>query len=105
MSAEEITDGIKSIETQAEKILEDARSKASAIIIKAKDEANEILATGMSLKETEKEREQIVKQAEDKAAREVSEAKQKASEIRTGTGKQVEDTIERIVNIVTGADN
>ena len=103
MSDEEITGSVETIETQAEEVLEEARSKASAIILKAKDDAAKILASGISLDEVEKERERIVKQAEEKAERELAEAKNKASEIRNGAGKQVGKVVDRIVSTVTGA--
>jgi len=104
MSVEEIAGSVESIEAQAEKVLEDARSKASAIILKSKDDAEKVLDANLSLDEVKKERERIIKQAEQKAEQEVGEAKKKASEIRNGVETQVGKVVDRIVSAVTGAE-
>lgn len=104
MSVEEIAGSVESIEAQAEQVLEDARSKASAIILKSKDDAEKILDANMSLDEVKKERERIIKQAEQKAEQEIGEAKKKASEIRNGVETQVGKVVDRIVSAVTGAE-
>lgn len=104
MSAEEIAGSVETIETQAEKVLEEARAKASSILIKAKNEAEKILTSGMSLDEVKKERERMVKEAEAKADKEITEAKNKAEGIRNGAGKQVGQIVDRIVNTVTGVE-
>ena len=104
MSVEEIAGSVESIEAQAEQVLEDARSKASAIILKSKDDAEKILDANMSLDEVKKERERIIKQAEQKAEQELGEARKKASEIRNGVETQVGKVVDRIVSAVTGAE-
>ena len=104
MSAEEITSSVETIEIEAEKTLEEARSRAGEIIIEAKEEASRILASEVSLDEVKRECEQIIDKASEKANQDVEEGKREASEIRTTAGKKMGEITERIVNIVTGAD-
>lgn len=103
MSAEQITNSIENIENEAEKTLEKARSRASEIILKAKEEAGKDRSSEMPLDEVKGECEQILVRAREKANKEVEESKTKASEIRTGASKKVGKITERIVNIITGA--
>ena len=44
MSAKEIASSVETIESEAEKILEGARKRASEIVLKAKEEASRILS-------------------------------------------------------------
>ena len=53
--AEEIISTIKKIEAEAEKVLEDAKAKATEVIIKAKDEANKIQSSALSVGTVNKE--------------------------------------------------
>ena len=104
MSAEQITGSIESIENEAEKTLEKARSRASEIILKAKEEAGGILSSEVHLGDVKGECEQILKEAREKADKEVEVSKKKASEIRAGASKKVGKITERIVDIITGAE-
>ena len=70
MPAEEITSSVEVIEVEAEKMLEDAQNRAAEIILKAKEEANAILASEVSLDEVKGECEQTLDKAREKAARE-----------------------------------
>jgi len=103
MSAEQIISSIESIENEAEKTLEKARSRAGDIILKAKEEAGKACSSEMPLDEVKGECEQILVKAREKANKGVEESKKKASEIRTGASKKVGKITERIVNIITGA--
>ena len=104
MCAEEITSSVETIEIKAEKMLEEARSRANEIILKAKEEASRILSAEMPMDEGKKEREHILNEARQKANQEVEASKKKASEIRTNATKKIGKITERIVNIVTGAE-
>ena len=104
MSAEQITSSIESIENEAEKTLDKARSRANDIILKAKEEADKVLSSEVPLDDVKGECEQILVKARKKADKKVEEAKKKASEIRTGTTKKVGKITERIVDIITGAE-
>ena len=104
MCAEEVRSSVETIEVEAEKILEEARSRANEIILKAKEEAGKILASEVSLGEVKKECEQIINRAEGKANQEIEESKKKAAEIRNSAGKKMGKIRERMVNIITGAE-
>lgn len=104
MSAEEITSSVENIEIKAEKMLEEARSRANEIILKAKEEASRILSAEMPVDEVKKEREHILSEARQKADQEVEVSKKGASRIRTNAAKKIGKITERIVNIVAGAE-
>lgn len=103
MSAEQITSSIESIENEAEKTLDKARSRANDIILKAKEEADNVLSSEVPLDDVKGECEQILVKARKKADKDIEASKKKASEIRTGASKKMGKITERIVNIVTGA--
>ena len=105
MCAEKITSSVETIEIKAEKMLEEARSRASEIILKAKEEARRILSAEMPMDEVKREREHILSEARQKANQEAEASKKKASKIRTNATKKVGKITERIVNIVTGAES
>ncbi len=104
MSAEPITSSIESIENEAEKALEEAKSRANEIILKAREEAGRILSSEMPLDEVKEECEQILNKAGEKADEELKESKKTASQIRASAGKKMEKITERIVNIISGAE-
>lgn len=104
MSAKEIATSVETIEGEAEKILEEARKRASEIVLKAKEEAARILSAEVSLDEVKKERKQIIDRAEENATREIEDAKKKAAEIRQSVGKKTGKVVERIVSIVVGTE-
>jgi vacuolar-type H+-ATPase subunit H len=104
MGAEEITSSVENIEIKAEKMLEEARSRANEIILKAKEEASRILSAEMPMDEVKREREHILSEARQKANQAVEASKKEASRIRTNAAKKIGKITERIVNIVTGAE-
>ena len=104
MSAEQITSSIESIENEAEKALEEAKSRANEIILTAREEAGRILSSEMPLDEVKEECGQILNKAGEKADEEVKESKKTASQIRTSAGKKMGKITERIVNIISGAE-
>jgi len=104
MCAEEITSSVETIELEAEKTLEEARSRANEIILKAKEESSRILSSAVPLDEVKRECQQIISKARQKANQEVEESKKEASKVRTDAGKKMGKITERIVNIITGAE-
>lgn len=104
MSAEEMTSSVETIEVEAERILEEARSKASEILLKANEEANRILSSKLPMDEVKAECERIIHKAREEADKKVEEAKKKASEIKAEVGNKVDKITERIVSNITGAE-
>jgi len=104
MSAEEMTSSVETIEVEAEKILEEARNRASEILVKANEEANKILSSELPMDEVKAECQKIIHKAREEANKKVEDSRKKASEIKTGTGKKVDKITERIVSNITGAE-
>jgi len=104
MSAEKITSSVETIEIEAEKILEEARSRANEILLKASEETNQILSSELPMDEIKTDCEQIIRKAREEANQNVEDSKKKASEIRAAVGKKVEKITERIVSIIIGAE-
>ncbi len=103
MATEEMTSSVETIEIEAEKMLEEARSRANEILRKANEEASKILLTKMPLDEVKTECEQIVNKATKEADQEIEESKRKAAEIKTASNKKVEGIAKRIAGVITGA--
>ena len=104
MSAEEMTSSVETIEVEAERILEEARSKANEILLKANEEANKILSSELPMDEVEAECQKIIHKAREEADKKVEDSRKKAAEIKTEVGNKVDKITERIVSIITGAE-
>ncbi len=104
MPTEEMTSSVQTIEIEAEKVLQEARSRANEILRKASDEASRILSAKMPLDEVKAECEQIVGKAREEANQGVEGSRRKAAAIKASTGEKVEGVVRRIVGIITGAE-
>lgn len=104
MSTEEMTSSVETIEVEAERILEEARNRASEILLKANEEANKILSSEPPMNEVKAECERIIHKAREEADKKVEDFRKKASEIRATAGKKVDKITERIVSNITGAE-
>jgi len=104
MSAEEMTSNVETIEVEAERILEEARSKANEILLRANEEASKILSSKLPMNEIKAECERIIHEARGEADKKVEEAKKKASETKTEVGSKIDKITERIVSNITGAE-
>lgn len=100
---EEVTSNVEAIEVEAEKLLQEARSKADEILLKAKEEARKILSSELPMGEAEAERENIVHKAREEADKKVQDSRRHAAEIRTNAGKKTKEFVSSIVAIITGA--
>ncbi len=103
MSAEEMTSNIETIEVEAERILEEAQSKANEILLKANEEASKILSAELPMDEVKAECQKIIHKAREEADKKVEDSRKKASEIRATVGNKVDKITERIVSNITGA--
>ncbi len=104
MCAKEMTSNVENIETEAERILGEARSRANETFLKANEESSKILSSELPMDEVKKECEQIINRAKKEVEKKVEEYRKKASEIKTGSSKRVEKITERIVSKITGAE-
>jgi len=102
MSAEKTASGIEAIEVEAERILKEARNRASEILLKANEEANRISSSGLALAEARAECEKIVVKARQEADQKVEEARIKASELRAEVGRKMGGIVARLIKDITG---
>jgi len=100
---EEVTSSVETIEVEAEKILESARSRANEILLKAKEEAKKISSSELSMDEVKTECESIIGKAREEANKKTEASLLESSEVRARAEEKVGEIVERIVNIVTGA--
>ena len=100
---EEVTSSVETIEGEAEKILESARSRANEILLKAKDEAKKISSSELPMDEVKKECESIVRKAREEANKKTEASLLESSEVRARADEKVGGVVKRMVNIVIGA--
>lgn len=100
---EKVTSSVETIEAEAEKILESARSRANEILLKAKEEAKKISSSKLPMDEVKAELEGIVREAKEEANKKIEASRQESSEVRARADDKVDEFVKRIVNIVTGA--
>ena len=101
--AKDIASGVKAIEVEAERILADARAKANDILLRARDEARQILAAELPMDEVKASCKEVTQRATKEANAELARLEKKASEISADAGKKVDRLADLIVSIVTGA--
>ena len=100
--AKEITNSVEALEVEAEKILEEAKTRASEILLKAREEAKKIVSSQLSLDEIKPECDDIVSKARSEADEKIKDSEKKATEIGINADKKVKEITELVVNIVTG---
>jgi vacuolar-type H+-ATPase subunit H len=100
--AKEITHDVEALEVEAEKILEEARTRANQILLEAREEAKKILSSQLPLDEVKTECDNIINKARAEADEKIKDSEKKATEIGINTGKKVKELTELMVNIVTG---
>jgi len=101
---EEVTSSVETIEVEAEKILESARSRANEILLKAKDEAKKISSSELPMDEVKTECESITRKAREEANKKTEASLLESSEVRARAGEKVGGVVKRMVNIITGAE-
>ena len=102
MSEKQTSFGIEGIEVEAERILKEARGRASEILLKANEEANRISSSDVALEEARAVCRGIVEEAREEAGGKVEEARVKASEIRAGVDRKMTGIVSRLVRDITG---
>ena len=102
MPTKEISSSVEAIELEAEKMLEEARARANEILLKAKEEAKEILSSELPMDEVKTECDEIINRARVESDNKIKDSEKKASAISANADKKVDEVTERIVNIITG---
>ena len=99
---EEITGSVEALEAKAEKILEEAGTRASEIVLQAREEAKKVISSQLPLDEVKTESEKIISSAKAKADQKIKDAEKSAADININTDKKVKEITELVVNIVKG---
>ena len=100
---EKVTSNIENLEIEAEKSLDAARVKANEILAEANKKSQDILSSPLSFDDVKAESQKIIKKAQQEAEEEVDNAKKQADVIRSGNVEKVDEIIDRMVKLVTGA--
>ena len=100
---EEISSSVKTIEAEAERILELAKKRANEILLKAKEESHQILSSELPMEEVNAECRKIIDKAREEADRKIGDSRRKTMEIKTKADNKVEEIAQRMVSIITGA--
>ena len=100
---EEVTSSVETIEVEAEKILESAKSRANEILLKAREEAKKISSSELPMDEVKTECESIIRKAREEANKKAEASLLESAEVRARANEKVGDIVERLVNIITGA--
>jgi vacuolar-type H+-ATPase subunit H len=98
----EITHDVEALEVEAEKILEEARTRANQILLEAREEAKKILSSQLRLDEVKTECDNIINKARAEADEKTKDSEKKAAEIGINADRKVKELTELVVNIVTG---
>lgn len=99
---EEMTTSVEALEAKAEKILTEAKTRASDIVLEAKEEAKKMLSSQLPLDEVKAESEKVVSKAQTEADTKIKDAEKSAAEIKANADKRVTELTEPVVNIVKG---
>jgi vacuolar-type H+-ATPase subunit H len=100
--AKEITNSVEALEGEAEKILEEARTRANQILLETREEAKKMLSSPLTLEVVKTECDKIVSKARTEADEKIKDSEKKAAEIGINADKKVKEITELLVNIVRG---
>ncbi len=100
--ASDITGSVQAMETEAARVLDEAKAKASDILQKAREEARSMTSADLPLDDAKAEAERIVKDAKQTADADMKKAEKEAEDIRSKTAGKTDDYAKQIVTIVTG---
>jgi vacuolar-type H+-ATPase subunit H len=103
MSMNDITSSVEATEVEAEKILEEAKTRANEILLKSREEARKIVSSDFPMDEVKTECDGIIHKASMEAEEKIADSVRKASEISTNADKKVAEIVDLIVSIITGA--
>lgn len=100
--SKKVANSVEAIELEAEKILEEARTGANEILLKAKTEVKKILSSQLPTDKVRIECDEIISNAREEAEGKVRDSEKKACETSTNADKKVAGIAERIVHIIMG---
>jgi len=100
--ASDITGGVQAMETEAARVLDEAKAKASDILQNARNESRKLASADLPLDDVKSECIKIVEEAKLKAAAETKEAGENATKIRANASSKVDQYSKMMVSIVIG---
>jgi len=100
--AKEITSSVEALEAEAQRILEEAKVRASEITLQAREEAKKIVSSPLPLDDIERECDKIVDKAREDAEKRIKDSQHKAMQIIVTADSKVRGVIERVVDMVRG---
>jgi len=99
---EKVTSSVETIEGEAEKVLDEAKSRAGEILAGATEESRKILSSGFSLDEVKADCQKIVETARKESEAATEESRKKAKTARQSAEKMVGGVVKKILTKVTG---
>ncbi|MBN1856820.1 MAG: hypothetical protein JW846_07705 [Dehalococcoidia bacterium] len=100
--ASDITGGVQAMETEAARVLDEAKAKASDILQSARNESKKMSSTELPLDDVKAECVKIVEEANSKAAAETKAAAKQAKDIKSGASGKVDHYAKMMASIVVG---
>lgn len=100
--ASDITGGVQAMEAEAAQVLEEARSKATDIIQKAREESRKMASEELPVGDVKAECTAIVDKAKQKADAEVAQSEKQAADIKSAAASKIDAYADQIVSIVIG---
>jgi vacuolar-type H+-ATPase subunit H len=102
VAEEAIMSQVESIESEAEKLLMEARNQANEILRKANEEASKILSAKITLTDVKAECQKIIDETKQDTEKQIEASKNKAVGVKTAVSKRVDEITQRIIDRVTG---
>ncbi|MFC1934068.1 hypothetical protein ACFLWC_06630 [Chloroflexota bacterium] len=99
---ESISSSVEAVESEAQKILESARTRANEILLEARETAKKISSSKLSMDDVQVESLNITHSASEEAKRKIEASHSESDQLETRAGKKVNELVELIFNIVTG---
>ncbi len=100
--ASDITGSVQAMETEAARVLEEAKAKASDILQKAREDARSMASAELPLDDVKEEAARIVKDAEQKASAAMQQAEKDAADIRSTATGRTDEYAKQMLSIVVG---
>lgn len=100
--SEKIADSVEAMEAAAEKMLQEARTRANEIVLAAREEAKTIMSASLPMDDVRAECDRIVSKARARADQTIRDAEKKAAEIAVSADSRLEEMAKRLAGVVGG---
>jgi F0F1-type ATP synthase membrane subunit b/b' len=100
--SDKIADSVEAMEAEAEKMLQEARTRASEIVLAAREEAKAMLSASLPMDDVRAECDRIVSKARVEADQTIRDAEKRAAEIAVNAESKLEEMAKRLAGIVGG---